>query len=69
MVAKQDEIIAKQCENIGMIIDRIEKTERQIETLDATLKPREKVLEHAESSKSTRALGKLLTAVKNLLGP
>lgn len=68
-VAKQTEIMAKQCENIELIIERLEKTERRIDTLDATLKPCEKVSDHAESSKSTRALGKLLAAVKNLFGP
>jgi hypothetical protein len=68
-VSKQLDILIKQIKTIGLIIERIDIIERRADPLDATLKPNAKVPGQTAPDKSTVALGRLLAAVKNMLGP
>jgi hypothetical protein len=68
-VSKQLDILIKQDKTIGLIIERIDIIERRADPLDATLKPNAKVPGQTAPDKSTVALGRLLAAVKNMLGP
>jgi hypothetical protein len=65
-IAIQADIMAKENANIGMIIERISNIERRADALETILKPSEKALSRA--NRPTRALGKLLGAIKGLLG-